>query len=110
MRPEAPARGFSVAEASASLAGKRAELAKVERHLQKLLDTLLHDGHSVIDAIILTSEDGELSVYLKGNLAGILSLAQNKTMPLAKLRRVLDLSRGKYRWLQGDRKHREHSG
>ncbi len=31
-----------------------------------------------------TPEDGELSVYLKGDLAGILTLAQNKTKPLAR--------------------------
>jgi hypothetical protein len=39
----------------------------------------------LIDAIVLTPEDGELSVYLKGNLAGILTLAQNKAKPLAKV-------------------------
>ena len=39
----------------------------------------------MIDAIVLTPEDGELSVYLKGDLAGILTLAQNKAKPLAKV-------------------------
>jgi hypothetical protein len=137
-------------DATASLAGKRAELAKIERQLQKLLDALLDDGDSktivknmqalearqesleaelsqadspppllhpnmaevyhrkiselhaaltsddskteaaeilrtLIEAIILTPEDSELSVYLKGDLAGILTLAQNKTKPLAKV-------------------------
>ena len=123
-------------DATASLAGKRAELAKIERQLQKLLDDgdsktivknmqtleaqqealeaelsqadspppLLHPNmaevyhkkinelhaaltgddtktdaaeilRTLIDAIILTPEDGELSVYLKGDLAGILTLA-----------------------------------
>ena len=137
-------------DATASLAVKRAELAKIERQLQKLLDALIDDGDSrtivknmqalearqealeaelsqadsappllhpnmaevyhrkinelhqaltsddskteageilrtLIDAIILTPEDSELSVYLKGDLAGILTLAQNKTKPLAKV-------------------------
>ena len=40
---------------------------------------------TLIDAIILTPEGGELSVYLKGDLAGILTLSQNKTKPLAKV-------------------------
>ncbi|NJO36558.1 MAG: hypothetical protein HC871_01750 [Rhizobiales bacterium] len=39
----------------------------------------------MIDAIILMPEDSELAVYLKGDLAGILTLAQNKTKPLAKV-------------------------
>ena len=33
-------------DATASLAGKRAELAKIERQLQKLLEALLDDGDS----------------------------------------------------------------
>ncbi len=142
-------------EASVSLAGKRAELVKIERQLQKLLDTLLDDGDSktivrnmqalearqetletelsqadspppllhpnmakvyhrkiselhavltsddmkteaaeilrtLIDAIILTPEDDELSIYLKGDLAGILTLAQNKKKPLAKVAKGSD--------------------
>ena len=40
---------------------------------------------TLIDAIILTPEDGELSIHLKGDLAGILTLAQDKTKPLAKV-------------------------
>ncbi len=40
---------------------------------------------TLVDAIILTPEDSELSVYLKGDLAGILTLAQNKTKTLAKV-------------------------
>jgi hypothetical protein len=137
-------------EASASLAGKRTELARIERQLQKLFEALLDDGDSktivrnmqalearqealeaelsqadspppllhpnmaevyhrqirelhaaltsdrskteaaeilrmLIDAIVLTPEDGELSVYLKGDLAGILTLAQNKAKPLARV-------------------------
>ena len=137
-------------DASASLAGKRAELVRIERQLQKLLEALLDDGDSktivrnmqalearqealeaelsqadspppllhpnmaevyhrqirelhgaltgedskteaaeilrtLIDAIILTPEDSKLSVYLKGDLAGILTLAQNKAKPLAKV-------------------------
>ncbi len=47
------------------------------------------DQHSftvaVIDAIILTPKGGELTVYLKGDPAGILNLAQNKEKPLAKV-------------------------
>jgi hypothetical protein len=39
----------------------------------------------LIDAIVLTPEDDELSVYLRGDLAGILTLAQNKTKPLARV-------------------------
>lgn len=137
-------------DATASLAGKHAELARIERQLQKLLEALLDDGDSktivknmqalearqealeaelseadspppllhpnmvevyhrkinelhqaltsddtkteaaeilrtLIDAIVLTPEDSELSIYLKGDLAGILTLAQNKTKPLAKV-------------------------
>lgn len=136
-------------DASADIAGKQAELKKIERQLEKLLDALLEDGdakvlvkrmkalearqealeaelqqaeapppllhpnmaevyhrkirelHSaltgedskteaaeilrtLIEAIILMPEDGELAIYLSGDLAGILTLAQNKTKPLAR--------------------------
>ena len=36
-------------------------------------------------AIILTPEAGELAIHLKGDLAGILTLAQNKAKPLARV-------------------------
>ncbi len=149
-------------DASASLAGKRAELARIERQLQKLLEALLDDGDSktivknmqalearpealeaelsqadspppllhpnmsevyhrkinelhqaltsddtkteaaeilrtLIDAITLTPEDSELSLYLKGDLAGILTLAQNKTKALAN---VAKGSGGLAHWLR----------
>ncbi len=124
------------------MAGKRSELARIERQLETLLDALLDDGdakvlvkrmkalearqemlgaelqqavapppllhpnmaevyhrkirelhlalnsegskteaaeilRTLIDAIILTPEGGERSIHLKGDLAGILTLAQN---------------------------------
>jgi hypothetical protein len=60
----------------------------------------------LIDAIILTPEDSKLSVYLKGDLAGILTLAQNKTKPLAKGSSVLAQQ---VSLVAGERKHREHT-
>ena len=38
-----------------------------------------------------------MSVYLKGDLAGILTLAQNKTAPSPGLRSAQAFSRSKYR-------------
>ncbi len=161
-------------DASASLVGKRAELAKIERQLQKLLEALLDDGDSktivrnmqalearqeapeakllqadsprpllhpnmadvyrrkigdlhaalsgdsskteaaeilrtLIEAIMLTPEDGELSIYLKSDLAGILTLAQNKTKPLAKVAKSSGGLAQQVSLVAGERKHREHS-
>ena len=40
---------------------------------------------SLLDAIILMPEVDELTIYPKGDLAGILNLAQNKQKNLAKV-------------------------
>lgn len=36
---------------------------------------------SLIDAIVLTPQDGELKIELRGDLAGVLSVAANKKSP-----------------------------
>ncbi len=161
-------------DATASLAGKHAEIAKIERQLEKLLDALLDDGdakilvkrmkelearqevletelsqadspppllhpnmagvyqrkiqdlhaalnsedskveaaeilRTLIDAIVLTPEDDELTIYLKGDLAGILNLAQNKEKPLAKVGNGSDHLAQQVSCVAGTRKHREHT-
>jgi hypothetical protein len=45
---------------------------------------------SLIDEIVLTPEKSELRIDLKGELAGILSLASGKEKPDAKIRTGLD--------------------
>ena len=67
---------------------------------------------TLIDAIILPPEEGELAIYLKGDLAGVLTLAQNKTKPLAKSAAVgtgTDVLVSQVTLVAGERKHREHT-
>ena len=112
-RQEAQEAELSQADSPPSLL--HPNMAQVyHRKIRELHTTLTGDDskteaaeilRTLIDAIVLTPEDSELSIYLKGDLAGILTLAQSKRKPLARVAKGSGIFAQQVLWVAGGMQH-----